>query len=414
MKFSGQTQAGIRLLRRGRRMRRWRNGRSLLECTILNEGTNVKISTVAITALFLLLNGCAEELPPPRVVEVVVDEAVLQPYRPKSRYVGRLQARDDVSIEARVNGYLRTRDFREGDLVHADDVLYTIDASEYEAAMARARADLAAALANQANAQSNFKRGQELLPKGAISESEMDNLTAKKLDADARIESAKAQVASAQVNIDYTTITAPITGRIGRSSASVGDLVGPNTGNLTTLVSIDPIEALFQVSEATYVAAIGLRLENQLDIESLRRIEVRLELTDGILYPEPGRIDYFANRIDESTGTLEARAQIPNPHSVLVPGQYVRVVLQDTKLLEGLFILQAAVQADQQGSFVLTVDAGNTVVRRNVELGARIDESVLVNKGLDEGDRVIVRGLQQVRPGMPVQTRSLAGLTAQE
>jgi membrane fusion protein (multidrug efflux system) len=130
-------------------------------------------------------------------------------------------------------------------------------------------------------------------------------------------------------------------------------------------------------------------------------------LTNGVLYPEVGRIDYFANRIDQSTGTLEARAQIPNPHSVLVPGQYVRVILQDTNLLEGLFVPQAAVQADQQGSFVLTVDGGSNVVRRNVELGARRDDRVLVKKGVEEGDRVVVRGLQQVRPGMPVKTRSL-------
>ncbi len=125
------------------------------------------------------------------------------------------------------------------------------------------------------------------------------------------------------------------------------------------------------------------------------------------MYPEVGKIDYFANRIDQSTGTLEARARIPNPDSLLVPGQYVQVILRDSNLLEGLFIPQAAVQADQQGSFVLIVDAGSTVVRRNVELGDRLDDQVLVKKGVDEGDRVVVRGLQQVRPGMPVTTRSL-------
>ena len=140
----------------------------------------------------------------------------------------------------------------------------------------------------------------------------------------------------------------------------------------------------------------------------MRRIEVTLELADGTFYPEIGKIDFFANRIDRATGTLEARALIPNPHSLLVPGQYVRVILQDTQLLEGLFLPQAAVQADQQGSFVLIVDAGNKVVRRNVELDSRIDDKVRVKRGVEEGDRVIVRGLQQVRPGMPVQVRSLA------
>ena len=367
-----------------------------------------------ITRLLLIVGmiiaaGCAEDEPPPRVVEVVVDEVVAEPYQPRSEYVGRLQAQDDVNIQAKVQGYLLTRDFREGELVQAGDVLYTIDASEYEAALARAKADLAAAIANQANAQRNFKRGQELLPKGAISQAEMDNLTAKKLDADARIESGKAQVTSAQVNLGFTTILAPFTGRIGRSAVSPGDLVGPTSGNLTTLVSIDPIEALFQVSEATYIAALAERLDHPggPEPEDLADIEVTLRLANGATYREVGTIDYFANRIDEVTGTLEARAKIPNPDALLVPGQYVRVVLQDTNLLEGLFIPQAAVQADQQGSFVLLVDGGNTVVRRNVDLGDRFDDMVLVNRGVEEGDRIIVRGLQQVRPGMPVQVRAM-------
>lgn len=343
-----------------------------------------------------------------RIVDVVVDEVVLEPYQPKSEYVGRLQAQEDVTIEAQVRGYLRTRDFKEGQLVQAGAVLYTIDDSEFEAAMARAKADLAAAVANQANATRNYNRGIELLPKGAISQSEMDDLTAKKLDSDARIASAQAQITSAEVNLGFTTIAAPITGRIGRSMVSPGDLVGPTGGALTTLVSIDPIQALFQVSEATYISAITTRLQGQqLDPEALRNIEVSLELTNGVLYPEVGKIDYFANRVDASTGTLEARALIPNPHSLLVPGQYVRVVLQDTNLLEGLFIPQAAVQADQQGAFALAVDNNSAVVRRGVELGHRLDAKVLVISGLSEGEQVIVRGLQQVRPGMTVTTTSL-------
>lgn len=360
----------------------------------------------------LLVAACAEEEAPPHVVEVIVDEVRSEPYQPKSEYVGRLQARDDVAIQAKVTGYLLSRDFREGELVEVGTVLYTIDSSEYDATLARAKAELSSAVANQANAQRNFKRGKELLPKGAISQSEMDDLTARKLEADARIESARAQVTSAEVNLGYTTIIAPITGRIGRSVASVGDLVGPNSGNLTTLVSIDPIEALFSVSEAAYVAVVKQRMGEEHDVSALRDVEVTLELTNGFVYPEVGRIDYFANRVDQDTGTLEARARIPNPHSLLVPGQYVRVILQDTNLLEGLFIPQAAVQADQQGSFVLVVDGSSTVVRRNVNLGNRIDQQVLVISGVDEGDQVIVRGLQQVRPGMPVKVRALSTAAA--
>jgi membrane fusion protein, multidrug efflux system len=366
-----------------------------------------------MTRLFLVLfpillaTACAEEVMERPMVEVVVEPVVLEPYQPESEYVGRLEARDDVAIQAKVTGYLLSRDFREGELIQAGEVLYTLDASEFEAALARAEADLASAVASQANAERNYRRGQELLPRGAISQSEMDELTAKKLESDARLESAEAQVTSAQVNLGYTTIIAPITGRIGRSLASLGDLVGPSTGNLTTLVSIDPIEALFKVSEATYVAAMKKRMTTQLDVKELRSLEVTLELTNGTVYPEVGHIDYFSNRVDESTGTLEARAAIPNPHSLLVPGQYVRVILHDTNLLEGLFLPQAAVQADQQGSFVLIVDANSMVARRNVELADRFDDKVLVLEGVNEGDKVVVRGLQQVRPGMPVTTRTL-------
>ena len=365
--------------------------------------------------LFLtpLLVACTQELAPPPMVEVVVDKAVLEPYQPKSEYVGRLQARDDVAIQARVSGYVVSRDFREGQLVEEGDILYRLDASEYDAALAKAKADLTAAQANQVNAVRNYKRGQELLPRGAISESEMDDLTAKKLDADARIESAWAQMKSAEVNLSYTTIIAPITGRTGRSIASVGDLVGPNTGNLTTLVSIDPIEALFTVSEAAYVAAMKSRMHEEPDISALRDVEVTLELTTGLVYPEVGRIDYFSNRVDQDTGTLEARAAIPNPHSLLVPGQYVKVILQDTNLLEGLFVPQAAVHADQQGSFVLVVDSNGAVQRHNVELDQRIDHLVRVVKCVEEGERVIVRGLQQVRPGMQVNVRELPAPAAQ-
>ena len=150
-------------------------------------------------------------------------------------------------------------------------------------------------------------------------------------------------------------------------------------------------------------------MAEDLGSEALRDIEVSLELSNGMVYPEVGKIDYFANRVDVDTGTLEARALVPNPKNILVPGQYVRIILEYTNLLEGLFTPQAAVQADQQGAFVLVVDANSAVVRRNVELGHRVADKILVIDGLLEGEQVIVRGLQQVRPGMTVTTTSLAG-----
>jgi membrane fusion protein (multidrug efflux system) len=376
--------------------------------------TVVNKSIAALILGITLLSACSMEAPESPMPEVVVDTVVREPFQPIYRHVGRLQAENDVAIQARVTGYLQSRDFREGELVSVGDVLYTLDASEFEAALARAKADLAAARANQANAQINYQRGQELLPKGAISQSEVDNLMAKKRDAEARIESAEAQVTSARVNLNFTTIRAPITGRIGSSTVSVGDLVGPTSGNLTTLVSIDPIDAQFQISEVTYVTAIGESLNRERELEIRNRIEVTLELSTGVTYPEVGHVYYLANRIDQATGTLEARARIPNPNSALVPGQYVRVVLRDPELKEGLFLPQSALQADQQGSFVLTVTAEGKVERHNVTLGERRDDKVLVHAGVAEGDQVIVRGLQQVRPGMVVQSNPIAGLEQQE
>ena len=358
---------------------------------------------LAALATGLGLFACSEDPPPPPVPQVVVDTVRLEPYQPKSVFVGRLAAKDDVTLRAKVSGYLLTRDFSEGELVEAGDVLYTLDPSEYQAALSKAKAELAAARANQANAERNYNRGRELLPRGAISQLEMDNLTAQKLDADARIEAAQAQVESAEVNLGFTTIKAPISGRIGRSQVSPGDLVGPSSGDLTSLVSVDPIEVMFQVPEATYVAEVRKRVDANPSASDLRGIEVILELGNGITYPEVGQVDYFGNRIDTNTGTMEARARIPNPFGLLVPGQYVRVTLQDTRLDEALFVPLAAVQADQQGAFVLIVDGDSTVARRNVELGERVEDQVMVLAGLEVGDRVVVRGLQQVRPGMPVR-----------
>lgn len=369
----------------------------------------MKLRQAAPLLAILVLAACAEEPPPRPPVEVVVDAVVLDDFQPKTSYVGRLQAINDVAIQARVNGYVLSRDFREGDLVQEGDLLYTIDPSEYQAALERAKADLAGAVARQANALRTYKRGLELVSKGAISQAEMDKFEADKLETDAQIEAAKAQIDSAEVNLAFTTIKAPITGRTGLSAVSVGDLVGPNTGDLTNLVSLDPMEAQFQISESLYISEIARRVNDGID-EASSRVDVTLELADGSMYEEMGVIDYVGNRVDMTTGTLDARARIPNPESILVPGQYVRIVLRQVKKQQALFVPQASVQADQQGAFVMVVEGGN-VSRRGVVLGDRIDDRVIVIKGVRAGESVIVQGLQQVRPGVPVQARSVGSVS---
>lgn len=353
--------------------------------------------------------ACSEAPPPKPMVEVVVDRAESRVYKPSTSFVGRLQATDDVNIQAKIGGYLKSRDFTEGDLVEQGDMLFHIDPAQYEAALKQARAGLARALANQAVAVRNYKRGQDLLPKGAISISEMDRLQAAKLEADAEVKSAEAQVKAAEVDLSYTVISAPISGRIGRSKFSQGDLIGPDSGVLTTLVSQDPIKALFAVSESVYLA--NERRREQLALEGhsaeVSAVKVTLELSDGEIYPEVGYIDFLSNRIAEDTGTIEARASIPNKAGLLRPGQYVKVHLELPYTLEAILVPQTAVQVDQQGNFVMVVSAENIVERRNVTLGDRLQDKVVVNDGVTEGERIVVRGLQKVRSGQTVAVKEL-------
>lgn len=360
----------------------------------------------------LLLVACEDEPPAPPPPEVVVDLAVTATYQPQLAYPGRLHAVEDVAIRARVAGYIKERAFQEGDLVDAGEVLYRIDQAPFEAEMAQAHAALVRAKAGLDVARRNYERGRELLPRGAISISEMDRLEGALIEAEANLESAEAQVESARVNLGYTRILAPIAGRVGSSEASVGDLVGPESGPLTTLVSIDPIRAHFHVSEGLFLALDMRRRELETVIAQDLTIEVELELADGSRYPRRGHLDFISNRIDELTGTIATRASVPNPDEILRPGQYVRIHVFLPVEQEVVTVPQSALQSDQQGDFVLVVDDEDTVRRRGVEQGPRMEERVIIREGVAAGDRVIVRGLQRVRPGQAVQVVMAANRAA--
>ncbi len=355
-----------------------------------------------------LIAACSEETPPPRITEVVTEQVTVQPFKPTISFVGRLQAEDDVKIQAKVTGYLKEWHFREGDMIKKGDLLYEIDPKQYEADLSKAKAGLASAEAEVTVGNRNYARGKELLPKGAISASEMDRLEASKLQADADLEGAKAQLEAAEVDLSYTRITAPIDGRIGRSAFSPGDLIGPDSGTLTSLVSIDPMKALFQVSEAIYLARSAEVAKQEADGNVVPKLVVQLELTDKSIYPETGEVDYLANRIDENTGTIEVRAAFPNPKGLLRPGQYVRVIVAAPFDIDTIMLPQAAVQADQQGSYVFTVGPDNKVARKNIQVGQRVESNVVVEKGIEPGEKVIVAGVQKVRPGQVVKATSRA------
>ncbi|WP_375748310.1 efflux RND transporter periplasmic adaptor subunit [Vibrio sp. HN007] len=362
----------------------------------------ILLATALSTAVLV---GCGENqsknqaMPAPLVI---TQEAIEVTRQRSIEYVGRISAPEDVSISAQVTGYLKSRHFKEGQMVTKGQLLYQIEPATFEAQVASAKASLAQANAALKKAELDFDRGEDLLPKGNISKSEFDTLTANKLGAQAQVEAAKAQLTSAEVSLSHTRIVAPFDGRISESEVSIGDLLSPSSGVLTTLVSLDPIHASFNVSERE-------RLEMGMDEASgdgsgaSQLAEVQVILENGEAYPEVGQIDYIGNRIDLNTGTIGMRAVVANPEQVLLPGQHIKVSLREKASSKAVTIPRRAVQTDLEGDFVMLLTEGNIAERRNVVLGKQVETGIVIKEGLSKGDVVITKGLQRVRNGVPVR-----------
>lgn len=339
----------------------------------------------------------------PEVFVVSIEE---KPYRPSRGFNGRIRSSNDVDIQAQVSGELVAIHFKEGDTIKAGAPLFDIDAAPYKAELAKAKGELARAKAAQNNAGKNFERGKKLVKDGFISAAEYDELETRALDSRAAVQTVEAAVDKAQINLNFTRIKAPQDGRVGRSKPAIGDIVGTGTEPLTTLVGQGSIDVIFQLPERLL---ISLRHSARIKPED---VIVNLQLPDGSDYKETGKISYFSNRVDPTTGTLEAMASMPNPNDVLRPGLFVKVILRLDQPLMGLMVPQAAVQVDQQGTYVLAVDNNNTVMRKNLATGERLGEYTLVNTGLESGERVIIRGIQQARVGDTVKTLPYKPATA--
>jgi membrane fusion protein, multidrug efflux system len=326
---------------------------------------------------------------PPAVTVISVQPTEITP---GIGFNGRVVAVDAVELRARVTGFLEQRLFEEGADVAAGDLLFVIEKEPLEAVVAQRRAELASAEANKANTAAQLQRGEELVKNGNIPRSEVDLRRASDLMAGASIQEAQAGLEQAQINLGYTEIHAPIAGRISRAAVSVGNLVGPDSGVLATIVSQDPIYVTFPVSQRELLAHRG---------ESGGPV-VKVTLPDGTLYKHVGKLNFLDVRVDPGTDTLTVRAELPNPDRTLVDGQFVgvRVERGEPKLV--LAVPQAAVQVNQAGPYVLVVGNDDKVEARRVRLGALEGVQVVVEGGLNEGERVIVEGIQKVRPGMAV------------
>ncbi|EHY1013112.1 efflux RND transporter periplasmic adaptor subunit [Vibrio vulnificus] len=363
---------------------------------------------VGLIVASALLAGCEDKTLQQRNTMaplVVTQEVLMLDYQPSNAYIGRVEAVEDTNITAQVSGYLKARHFEEGQLVEKGALLYTIEPSSFEAQVASAKASLAQAKASLKKAELDHQRGKNLLSRGSISQSEFDALTAGLLGAQAQLEAANAQLKLADVNLSYTQIRAPFSGRISDSKVSTGDLVSPSSGILTTLVSLDPIHTAFSISERERLALGIERIKGDGSTPSAG-VEVQLQLENGKEYPHLGRLDYLGNRIDTKTGTIALRAVVANPDHQLLPGQHIKVNLREKQAKSVVVVPRRAVQTDLEGHFVMVMTLGEVAERRNVSLGAQVEQGVVIREGLTQDDVVITQGLQRVRNGMQVRVQT--------
>lgn len=339
--------------------------------------------------------------PPPLVTVATVIE---QDVNPPAEYVGHVEAIQSVDLRARVEGVLEQVNFKEGSDVHGGDLLYVIEQAPYQARVDAAKASLAQAEAILTKARQYLHRVQTVRS-GGISASDLDNAVAEELRAKAQFEQAKADLQLSQINLGYTSIRAPISGRIGRTAFTKGNLVGPNSGTLSRIVQLDPVRVVYSISEND-LSAINVALKDANGGKNHPMLMSRIKLAGDQVLETKGHVDFVENTVDVSTGTIAVRALFINPIGTLIPGQYVTVLVAQSEPNPIPVVPQAAVLEDHDGRYVLLVDDQNRVAVRRVKTGPVVGANWAIESGLSANERVIVEGVQKVRPGQIVKTDS--------
>jgi membrane fusion protein (multidrug efflux system) len=340
--------------------------------------------------------------PPPPVVEVAtVTQADVPIYH---EWIGSLDGLVNAQIRAQVTGYLLTQNYHEGDPIKKGDMLFEIDPRPFQAALDQAKGLLAQAEAKLGKTELDVKRYGPLVKDKAISQEEYDDAVQADLEAKATVVAAKAQVEQAGLNLGFTKITSPIAGIASIAKAQIGDLVGPATGELTTVSTIDPIKVYYNVTEQAYIN-FTKQFSTETDrIERLKQLDIDLILTDGTVYPLKGRIFAADRQIGLTTGALRVEALFPNPGNSLRPGEFARVRVKLDLKHDSILVPQRAV-SELQGNFqVAVVEPDNKIHIQPVRVGDRTGNQWVIEEGLRPGDRVVVEGTQKVREGVTVVT----------
>ena len=334
---------------------------------------------------------------PPAAVPVGTVAAEREAIAKMADFVGRVEAINRVEVRARVTGFLEEVRFKEGDMIKEGAPLYQIEKGLFEASVQQARGALERSKAAKALSAIQLQRAEELLKTNSGTVVARDQAKAADQQSAGAILADEANLATAQINLGYTDIRTPITGKVGKTNITKGNVVSPDSGVLTIVVSQDPMYVTFPVSQREFLDI--QQTGRELDLKS---IKVRLKYSDGTLYDQVGVVNFIDVTVDKSTDTVLARATMPNPKSGLIDGQLMSVVLEAAKPDEKIVIPQAALIADQQGVYVFVVENGKAAVKR-VKPGGSHGTNVVIDEGLSGGEQVIVEGIQRVRPGAPVQ-----------
>ena len=361
----------------------------------------------------LALQGCGGHGAPPKRGPADVGVYVVKPEAVTllTELPGRTSPYEVADVRPQVNGIIKARPFTEGADVRAGQVLYQIDPAPYQAAYDQAKAQLASAQANVITAKAKADRYADLVKINGVSRQDFDDANAAARSAAAAVQQQQAAVEAARINLNYTRVTAPISGRVGRSAATQGALVTAGQADaLTTVQRLDPIYV-----DVTQSAAALLRLKSNMATGQLNGVGgetavVRLKLEDGSDYPLPGKLQFTDVTVDQTTGTVTLRAVFPNPKALLLPGMYVRALINEGVNPQGLLVPQQGVTRDQRGNpTAMVVDAQNIARLRNIQTDRSVGNKWLVTDGLKPGDKVIVDGLQGAQPDAPVHIAATIG-----
>ncbi|BCH56502.1 efflux RND transporter periplasmic adaptor subunit [Agrobacterium vitis] len=369
-------------------------------------GLVVSISAVSVV-LQLPMSGAATAASasaPAPAVPVTVSKVSSRNFTQWELFSGRLEAVERVDVRPRVGGAIQSVHFREGALVKAGDLLFTIDPAPYQAAVDQAEGQFASAEAKVDLARIELDRGLKLSGNSTISQSDMDQRRNSFTQAQAAMGTARAQLQSAQLELDYTQVRAPVSGRVGKLEVTAGNLVasGSSSSVLTTLVSVDPIYAGFNVSEQLVAKALSQLPQTGAALADIDRIPVEIGTLADDGTPIKGKLQLINNQVDAASGTIGVRAVFDNPGGRLIPGQFVRVRMGQPVPENKILVSERAIGTDQDKKFVFVVDADNKVNYRQIQLGAVAEGQRVVESGLAPGDTIVVNGLQRIKPGAVV------------